>query len=79
MLSREMHLAQVNRFHDLREKIDARIGELENKSNDEFDKEKYFYLKHFVSILRVWPMLDDAFEMIKHELDIIEDKLKKEV
>lgn len=80
MLSREMHLEQVNRFHDLRESIDAKIEQQTKESpTGKFNEEEYKYLQAFVAMMRIWPSLDDACEDAKNRMDIIEFELKKEV
>lgn len=82
MLSREMHLEQVNRFHDLRDTIIAQVDAINLiKPKDEFDQERYEYLKCYVDMMKIWMTLDDATEDAKNEMDIIEYelKIKKEV
>lgn len=82
MLSREMHLEQVNRFHDLRDTLTAKIDAINAvKPKEEFDQERYEYLKAYVGSMKIWEVLDDATDEAKNEMDIIEYelKIKKEV
>lgn len=82
MLSREMHLEQVNRFHDLLGAITAKVDAINDvKPKEEFDQERYEYLKAYVDTMKIWMVLDDATDEAKNEMDIIEYdlKIKKEV
>ena len=70
MLARQLHLEQINRFHDkienLRVEIDHETDR--NKRND-------LVLEYFELVDKLWPKIDDLVEMdIKNKLDILENK-----
>jgi len=70
MISREEHLKQVNRFHDMLEKVDNGIQE-KIKSGDSDTYELYH--KYFILSAKVWPLVDDNIERIKNRLDDFEE------
>lgn len=63
MISREEHLKQINRFHDMLEKVDKEIEE----KGDNSDHDLYF--KYFNLTSKVWPLVDDCIGQIKDKLD----------
>jgi hypothetical protein len=75
MIPRELHLEQVNRFHDLFEKIDNEIKYENAKPEENQDKDKLLtlYNNYFKLTAKIWPKLDDAIEVFKDELDNFEN------
>ena len=70
MISREEHLKQVNRFHDMLEKVDNGIQEkIKSGENDGYD----LYSKYFILSAKIWPLVDDNIERIKNRLDDFEE------
>jgi hypothetical protein len=70
MISREEHLKQVNRFHDMLEKVDNGIIEKIKYS----DSDTYgLYHKYFILSAKVWPLVNDSIEKIKDRLDQFEE------
>ena len=70
MISREEHLKQVNRFHDMLEKVDSGIQEkIKSGENDGYD----LYSKYFILSAKIWPLVDDNIERIKNRLDDFEE------
>jgi maltooligosyltrehalose synthase len=69
MIPREEHLKQVNRFHDMLEKVDKEIESqgLNNTSNE-------LLFQYFTLTGKVWPLVDDSIEKIKDRLDEFERK-----
>ena len=59
-------IKQIERFHELLETIDKQITEKGKDAGSEL-LEKYFELTS-----KVWPMVDDCIEQIKHRLDKFE-------
>jgi hypothetical protein len=78
MLPRKLHLEQVNRFHDLFEKIDQEIKAENAKPEEEQDKDKLYdlYLNYFNLTTKIWPIADDAIESLKNALDSFEHTMK---
>lgn len=71
MISREEHLKQINRFHDMLESNSVKIepSEKEDLSTiDEFCK----YCKYNELSLNIWPIIDYYTEQIKSKLDEVE-------
>jgi hypothetical protein len=67
MIPREEHLKQVNRFHDMLEKVDK---EIEKQGVDNVNPELLF--EYFILSSKVWPLVDDSIEKIKFRLDEFE-------
>jgi hypothetical protein len=66
MIPREEHIKQVNRFHDMLEKVDKEIEERgENADHD-------LYFKYFNLTSKIWPLVDDCIDKIKFKLDEFE-------
>jgi hypothetical protein len=70
MISREEHLKQVNRFHDMLEKVDNGIIEkIKSSDSDTYE----LYHKYFILSAKVWPLVNDSIEKIKDRLDQFEE------
>lgn len=67
MIPREEHLKQVNRFHDMLEKVD---NEIEKQGVDNVKAE--LLLEYFSLTSKVWPLVDECIERIKYRLDEFE-------
>lgn len=65
MLPRELHLEQINRFHDTIEKIDAQI----DTETDE--KVKAELLIKYYKLTKLWCKVDNASDDLKTQLDIL--------
>jgi hypothetical protein len=68
MISREEHLKQVNRFHDMLEKVDKGIEEQTKIGETDFN----LLRQYFELTSKVWPLVDDCIEKIKFRLDEFE-------
>lgn len=66
MISREEHIKQIERFHDLLGEVNKRIIDNDGKKNLD-DLMMYFKLTS-----KVWPKIDDCVDSIKCMLDNIE-------
>ncbi len=64
MLSRKLHLEQINRFHDTLEYIDKKIEEEKDKNVQAELSFLYFKLTR-----KLWPKIDDFTEQLKDEID----------
>ncbi len=71
MIPREEHLKQVNRFHDMLEKVDKGIEQTKIGERDFNLLRQYFELTS-----KVWPVVDDCIEKIKFRLDEFEENHK---
>jgi hypothetical protein len=69
MISREEHLKQVNRFHDILEKVDKGIEEQTKIGETDFN----LLRQYFELTSKVWPLVDDCVEQIKDRLDEFEE------
>lgn len=67
MIPREEHLKQINRFHDMLEKVDKEIEKHGDIGPDISLLSKWFELTS-----KVWPLVDDSIEQIKDRLDEFE-------
>lgn len=67
MISREEHLKQVNRFHDMLKEVDNEIEKFGA------DASPALLSKFFTLTSKVWPLVDDSIEKIKNRLDDFED------
>jgi hypothetical protein len=67
MIPREEHLKQVNRFHDMLEKVDKGIEQTKIGERDFNLLRQYFELTS-----KVWPVVDNSIEQIKDRLDEFE-------
>jgi hypothetical protein len=70
MIPREEHLKQVNRFHDILEKLNKGIKEQTKIGETDF----YMLKQYFELTSKVWPLVDDCIEQIKFRLDEFEEK-----
>lgn len=68
MIPREEHLKQVNRFHDMLEKVDKGIEEQTKIGESDFN----LLRQYFELTSKVWPLVDDSIEQIKDRLDEFE-------
>jgi hypothetical protein len=72
MIPREEHLKQVNRFHDMLEKVDKGIEEQTKIGERDFN----LLRQYFELTSKVWPVVDDCIEKIKFRLDEFEENHK---
>ena len=71
MIPREEHLKQVNRFHDMLEKVDKEI-----EKQGEIGPDISLLSQYFELTSKVWPLVDDCIEKIKFRLDEFEENHK---
>lgn len=68
MLPRNLHLEQINRYHDTVEKLRKEI-DAETDKNKKAEKATIYF-----KLLNIWSEIDDCVEFtIKHTLDCIEN------
>ena len=63
MLPKKLHQEQLDRFFKAFEDLNKKIESETDTSNKEL------YLTYFLLTQKIWPILDDATEKIKDELD----------
>ncbi len=68
MLPRDLHLEQINRYHDTIEKLNLAI---DNETDETKKKELAF---QWYKLFSIWNEIDDLVEFtIKHKLDCAEN------
>jgi hypothetical protein len=71
MLPRELHLEQINRFHDKFKQIREEIQKV--KDRDDLLDYKYKLTNQYFEMVELWSKIDDVCEMeIKNSIDIME-------
>jgi hypothetical protein len=68
MIPREEHLKQINRFHDMLEKVNKGIDEQTKIGESDFN----LLSQHFELTSKIWPVVDNSIEQIKDRLDEFE-------